>query len=208
MYVRARGEACAGARPRASRRDCSRARKVRGRLRGRSAPRRGNDGLLAPGELFSRLAACRDGGEAIVLLRVEGGFDESFKQADGMGGLDQFEYEVLELAEREAAGSSPKEYPQELEEPARKLRESRDKQNGIELSTIHGAKGRQWPHVILIACDEHTLPHKRSLEVSAEEARRSRPSAGSATWHSRARNSGLISITTTSGRAGSWWRLG
>jgi ATP-dependent DNA helicase Rep len=41
-----------------------------------------------------------------------------------------------------------------------------------EIATIHGAKGREWPHVVLVACDEGTLPHARSLEVGFEEVAR------------------------------------
>jgi superfamily I DNA/RNA helicase len=138
-------------------------------FRGVEAPRRGGGKLLAPGELFTRLAACNDGAAAIVLLRGPGGFDAWFEDEDNLGGLDQFECEVLEQAERDAKKLTPREYLELLERQARALQAIRDKQNGIELSTIHGAKGRQWPQVIVVACEEGALPHPRSLEVSAEE---------------------------------------
>jgi superfamily I DNA/RNA helicase len=139
---------------------------------GIAAPKRGGGKLLSPGELFAELAACDDGAAAIALLRGAGGLDEWFLQADGMAGLDQFECEVLEQAERDAAGLPPRAYLQELELQAARLKASRDPQLGIELNTIHGAKGRQWPHVILLACEEGTMPHKRSLEATSEEIAR------------------------------------
>jgi superfamily I DNA/RNA helicase len=139
---------------------------------GVEAPKRGGGKLLAPGELFTQLAACGDGAAAVALLRGPGGLDDWFEEEDRMAGLDQFECEVLDQAERDAAKLTPHAYLRELERQSDKLRASRDKENGIELSTIHGAKGRQWTQVIVVACEEGVLPHARSLEVGAEEASR------------------------------------
>lgn len=139
---------------------------------GVDAPRRGHGKLWAPAELFTALAACSDATAAVSLLRGPGGFDEWFENADRMGGLDEFEGEVLEQAQRDSAGTSPRVYLEELEAQADKLKQIRDTANGVQLSTIHGAKGRQWPHVIVVACDEDTLPHKRSLETTTEERKR------------------------------------
>ncbi len=135
------------------------------------APKRAGGKLLAPGELFTKLAQCQDAGVAVALLRGPGGLDEWFENEDGMGGLDQFECEALEQAEQNAKGMSPRDYLRELEDQARRLRACRDSKEGIELSTIHGAKGRQWPHVIVVACEEKMLPHKRSLEGVSDEDR-------------------------------------
>jgi ATP-dependent DNA helicase UvrD/PcrA len=132
-------------------------------------PRRGQGQLWAPAELFTALRDHHDAAAAVALLRGPGGFDEWFESADSIGGLDQFECEALEQAERDAVSTSPQTYLRELETQASKLREIRDAEHGIELSTIHGAKGRQWPHVIVVACEEGILPHKRSLDVTAEE---------------------------------------
>ncbi len=41
---------------------------------------------------------------------------------------------------------------------------------GIELATIHGAKGRQWPLVIVAGVQEGELPHARSLENADDPA--------------------------------------
>lgn len=135
------------------------------------APKRAGGKLLAPGELFTKLAQCQDAGTAVAMLRGPGGLDEWFENEDGMGGLDQFECEALEQAEQNAKGMSPRDYLRELEDQARRLRACRDSKEGIELSTIHGAKGRQWPHVIVVACEEKMLPHKRSLEGVSDEDR-------------------------------------
>jgi ATP-dependent DNA helicase Rep len=141
-------------------------------FQGVEAPKRGGGLLLAPGELFRQLAACGEAAAAVALLRGPGGLDDWFDDEDRMGGLDQFECEVLEQAERDAARLTPREYLDDLVHQSAKLKASRDKESGVELSTIHGAKGRQWPRVIVVACEERTLPHARALEVGAEEAAR------------------------------------
>src|SRR5439155_14784415 len=43
-------------------------------------------------------------------------------------------------------------------------------ENGIELTTIHGSKGREWDTVILFGADANQLPHYRTLvETQTEE---------------------------------------
>ena len=48
------------------------------------------------------------------------------------------------------------------------LRRARDDRNGIELTTVHRAKGRQWPRVVVVACDEDVLPHRNALQEPEE----------------------------------------
>jgi superfamily I DNA/RNA helicase len=124
-------------------------------------PRWGRGPLNAPGELFEALAGCTDAASAVSLLRAPGGLDEWFEQSDNFGGPDRFEAEVLADAEFDADGESSAEFLAGLEDQAEALRAVRHDE-GIELLTIHAAKGRQWPHVILLACDEGILPHTRA----------------------------------------------
>jgi hypothetical protein len=42
--------------------------------------------------------------------------------------------------------------------------EEKPDENAIELSTIHGAKGREWASVILVGAEDDQLPHRRTLE--------------------------------------------
>lgn len=49
-----------------------------------------------------------------------------------------------------------------------------EKGNQVVLSTIHAAKGLEWPHVFLVGAEEELLPHKRTMEADgnlAEERR-------------------------------------
>ncbi|HEY2055644.1 MAG TPA: ATP-dependent helicase [Solirubrobacterales bacterium] len=136
------------------------------------APRRGGGKLLAPGPLLTEVADSETAREAIVVLRGEGGLDAWFEESDDLGGLDQFEVEVLERAQADAADRTPTEYLADLEQQAAKLRAIRDEEEGIEFLTIHGAKGRQWPLVIVVGCEEGTMPHTKALKVDpTEEAR-------------------------------------
>jgi superfamily I DNA/RNA helicase len=45
--------------------------------------------------------------------------------------------------------------------------------DGVEVLTFHAAKGREWPHVIVAACEKGLLPHRsaRGAMARAEEAR-------------------------------------
>jgi superfamily I DNA/RNA helicase len=138
---------------------------------GVGAPRRDRS-LLAPGPLLTLVADCETAPEAIFVLRGEGGLDAWFEESDDLGGLDQFECEVLDRAAADAAERTPEQYLADLEQQAEKLAAIRDEDEGIEFLTIHGAKGRQWPQVIVVGCEEGTMPHAKSLKVEpAQEAR-------------------------------------
>lgn len=134
-------------------------------------PRRGRGFLIAPGALFKALAASTEASTAISLLRSSGGLDEWFEQSDKLGGPDRFEADVLAGAELDAEGQTPAEFLAALSDQAEALR-TIHAQGAIELLTIHAAKGRQWPRVILLACEEGILPHAHAAKATPDaEAR-------------------------------------
>lgn len=52
-------------------------------------------------------------------------------------------------------------------------REKDKQQDAVQLSTLHAAKGLEYPHVFLIGCEEGILPHNESIDQgSVEEERR------------------------------------
>lgn len=131
-------------------------------------PNRGDGTLLAPGILFTELAACEDAQAAVELLRGEGGLDEWFETDDEMGGVDRFECASLEEAHEEAAGRSMSDFHAQLARQTKQLRVVRDEDDGMELATIHGSKGREWPYVIVVAVDDGILPDSRASKADAD----------------------------------------
>jgi len=115
--------------------------------------------------LDTALTLSSDAPRCIRLLRSEGGLDQHFKDYEQLtGGVEKVEIELLQDAVRESAGMTVAAYSQQLTQQSDALRAIRDDENGIELTTVHRAKGRQWPTVIVFGCDEDQMPHKRSLE--------------------------------------------
>lgn len=125
--------------------------------------------LARTGELFDRLARQADNAHRFLrILRTEGGLDEHFREYEQtFGGAEQVETETLDDLTELAAGKTLAQLAALLAEQTSKLKAIRDDENGVEITTVHRAKGRQWPTVIVFGCDEEQLPHKRSLEDAA-----------------------------------------
>jgi DNA helicase-2/ATP-dependent DNA helicase PcrA len=126
--------------------------------------------LASAGGVLDALSRITDASRFIAYLRGAGGLDAYFEEhEEAFGETERIELEALEQAQAEAAGKTVAAYSAELEARTDALRAIRDDEHGIELTTIHRAKGRQWPRVQLFACEEHQLPHHRALEVSEAE---------------------------------------
>lgn len=122
------------------------------------------------GTILDALSAMSGAKEFISFLRGPGELDEYFAAYEQtFAGTERIELEVLEQSEREAAGQTVAEYAARLQARSDRLRAVRDDVNGLELTTIHRAKGRQWPAVHVFAAEEGQLPHRRALEVGAAE---------------------------------------
>jgi DNA helicase-2/ATP-dependent DNA helicase PcrA len=122
------------------------------------------------GTILDALAAMTDASRFIAFLRGAGGLDEHFAEYESaFGGTEQVELEVLDQSAAEASGRSVAQYAAVLHGRTDALRAIRDDEHGIELTTIHRAKGRQWPEVQLFACEEGQLPHRHAFEVTDEE---------------------------------------
>ncbi len=127
-----------------------------------SARRRLDDGARI---LDTALTLSADAQRCIRFLRKDGGLDQHFKEYEELtGGVERVEIEVLQDAVRESAGMSMAAYAQRLTGDSDALRRIRDEAHGIELTTVHRAKGREWPTVIVFGCDEGQMPHQRSLD--------------------------------------------
>ena len=115
--------------------------------------------------LDAALALAANAPRCLRFLRGEGGLDRHFSEYEALtGGVEKVEIELLHDAVKESAGMSVAAFAQRLTRESDALRAIRDDANGIELTTVHRAKGRQWPTVIVFGCDEDQMPHKRSLD--------------------------------------------
>ena len=122
------------------------------------------------GRILDALPAISDAQRFIAYLRGRGGLDEYFTAYEqAFGATEKIELEVLEQAQRDASGKTVAGYGELVRARSDALRAIRDDVNGIELTTIHRAKGRQWPEVHLFGCEEAQLPHQRALEVGEQE---------------------------------------
>ncbi len=124
--------------------------------------------LVRAAEAFSALAALDDAAAVIARLRADG-LDQHFADAARASARpDRDDLTVLDDAERESAGRTVAEFAATLAGRRLSLRKARDDRNGIELTTVHRAKGRQWPRVVVVACDEDVLPHRNALQAGPE----------------------------------------
>jgi DNA helicase-2/ATP-dependent DNA helicase PcrA len=52
----------------------------------------------------------------------------------------------------------------------RRLTYVQKNRKGVCLSTIHSAKGKEWPHVFLVSANDGVLPHSKSGDINEERA--------------------------------------
>lgn len=123
--------------------------------------------LVEAGRLFDALSAITDAPELIHALRTDGGLDRHYADAEQLNAMDKSAVDTLASAEATSAGMTVVEFADALDYQANIIEQYFDTK-GIELATIHGAKGRQWPLVIVAGLDEGELPHARSLADSAD----------------------------------------
>jgi DNA helicase-2/ATP-dependent DNA helicase PcrA len=125
--------------------------------------------LKDAGALFDEASRIELASDLIAYLRSEGGLDRHYSEAERLNPTQQDATDSLQRAEEDAAGYSVSEYAEILDYRSHIIEQHFD-DGGVELATIHGAKGRQWPLVIVASFDEGELPHARSLENAEDEA--------------------------------------
>jgi DNA helicase-2/ATP-dependent DNA helicase PcrA len=112
-------------------------------------------------DLMERLRGMATARTFMEELRGPGGLDRHFSEAEQLTPYDQVDVEVLDDITDQALGS-PMDLLEHLIERSRLLENAQDDE-GIELNTIHGAKGREWDFVILYRFDADQLPHHRTI---------------------------------------------
>ena len=112
-----------------------------------------------------------DAAEVIWRLRVNGRLDEHFVAQEGMATTEQVEVETLAAAQCAANGATLGEFAATWATQDRLVSAGLAAGGGIELTTVHGAKGREWPTVYLFGADERQLPHASSADDIEAERR-------------------------------------
>jgi len=122
--------------------------------------------LIEGGDLLDRLAhntSSETSAAGIIReLRSAGRLDREFANREQMTPHDADYIDTLNRIESQGESRSLLELASYLERRQSRLREMSDS-DGVRLRTIHGAKGQQWPHVILAGCDESVLPHRNAI---------------------------------------------
>jgi DNA helicase II / ATP-dependent DNA helicase PcrA len=94
-------------------------------------------------------------------------YGERYKQS-----IEELE-EILEEFKSAADGfKTIMELLGHVERVKEKIEESKEVEEGVILSTIHGVKGMEFKNVFIINSNEETIPHKSSMEDNVEEERR------------------------------------
>lgn len=126
--------------------------------------------LSKAAELFDRLAQVESADEFVRIIRTEGGLDRHYAEQQQLSAHDQSSIDLLESAQERAQRLTVAEFVDVLNYETQLIETHLDAKQGIELRTIHGAKGREWPTVILVGLDEGELPHARTLKTAHDEA--------------------------------------
>lgn len=126
--------------------------------------------LSEAADLLDLLSDLSDAVRFVRTLRGPFGLDRHFEEHEKtFGGAEQTETEALADAEKQAQGKTVHAFATMLSGRRDALIALRDDEHGVELATVHGAKGREWPTVIVFGLDEGQLPHAKAVEVSAAQ---------------------------------------
>ena len=118
--------------------------------------------LAEAGILFDSLKQDQDAVHVIHRLRTEGGLDTYYSSQEQMSETERIGVETLDTAEMTASGQTPAQCAATIATDAAAL-QAYATDDGIELTTIHRSKGREWPRVVLFGVDQGQLPHARSI---------------------------------------------
>jgi DNA helicase-2/ATP-dependent DNA helicase PcrA len=125
--------------------------------------------LAEAGALLDALGEEPTADRLIARLRGEGGLDQHYVLQERMSATERVDVEVLGLVHAAARDKTVRQFAGLLGAQTAILRAHR-RDTAVELTTIHGAKGREWDGVILYGADEGQLPHAHSLaDADAQE---------------------------------------
>jgi DNA helicase-2/ATP-dependent DNA helicase PcrA len=100
---------------------------------------------------------------AMIHLRREIGLDDHFDARDREGAQSEDADALNSVSALAGAVATPRELVDVLRQRRDALERARSGQ-GVELTSIHGAKGREWSNVVLIGADDQRLPLASVIE--------------------------------------------
>ena len=128
-----------------------------------------NPAVARLGALLDQLHGEPDAGRVVGRLRREGGLDRILARRERLDGIAAQAVEALAQAEIRAGDLTVPDFTATLAGQEALLAATRSAA-GVELATIHAAKGREWNHVIIHGVDQGQFPHAQSLADSCGEA--------------------------------------
>ena len=118
--------------------------------------------------LYDTLAGLQDTSSVMRFLRQDMGLDNHFTSRDQMTPTDNEGRDALDTLTKLAEGVTIRELTDLLRERRDRLAAARTG-DGFELTTIHGAKGKEWRCVTLFGADAKVMPHQRALQDAPDE---------------------------------------
>lgn len=125
------------------------------------------DKMGARARLVDGLAEEEDAERFVRQLRSKAKLDAHFSEEAAASPHQPEHLEVLKRLEAEAQGLSSRDFALQLDERERLLREGWS-EDGIDILTIHGAKGREWEHVLVLGVQEGLLPIEKAADMEEE----------------------------------------
>lgn len=115
-------------------------------------------------QLCDELIGVADFDVFLQMVRSKGGLDRYYSSAEQMSTTDRVDIDALDELANRHSGHKPDEILHLLEQKKTLLASVEEPESpAVELTTIHGAKGREWKTVILFGADDDQMPHKRAL---------------------------------------------
>jgi len=122
------------------------------------------DALVGWAQLCDELMAVKEFVQFLEMVRSRGGLDRYYASAEKMSNIDKVDIDALDELGARYSDETCHDVLHLLEQKKILLASAEDPQGpAVELTTIHGAKGREWETVILFGADDDQMPHKRAL---------------------------------------------
>lgn len=129
--------------------------------------------LATVAPLLDELTGIQDAARAVAFMRRDLGLDSHFASRDQLSPTDNDDRDALDAIADLARKMSTSQLIDTLMSRRERLEQLKSG-DGVQLMTIHGAKGGEWPAVALVGANLEAMPHQRALADVAEDAEKTR----------------------------------